>query len=166
MVFRRLAPEAREGQDRFVFERWSMKRKHDSAKGSAIIEFAFVLPVLLILFFGIIEFSVALYDKAIITNASREGARAGILYTGAGNAPVTDAQIIEVTQAYCADNMITFQDDAAPVVTVTRSTSPNFPQQLVTVDVSYDYTGLGLGQLLSAMGGPISIGASTTMKME
>lgn len=143
-----------------------MRRMPATARGSAIIEFAFVLPVLLILFFGIIEFSVALYDKAIITNASREGARAGILYTGAGNAPVTDDDIRTVTLNYCENNMITFRDDAAPTVTITRSTSPSFPQQLITVEVNYDYTGLGLGQLLSAMGGPLAIGASTTMKME
>lgn len=142
-----------------------MRRMPACEKGSAIIEFAFVLPVLLILFFGIIEFSVALYDKAIITNASREGARAGILYTGSATA-VTDDEIRTVTLNYCENNMITFRDDAAPVVTITRTTSGTFPQQLLTVEVSYDYSGLGLGQLLSAMGGPIAIGASTTMKME
>ena len=142
-----------------------MRRMH-STKGSAIIEFAFVLPVLLILFFGIIEFSVALYDKAIITNASREGARAGILYPGAGNPVLTDDQIRTVALQYCENNMITFRDDAAPTVTITHSTSPDFPEPLLTVAVSYDYTGLGLGTLLSAMGGPIELGASTTMKYE
>ena len=45
--------------------------------GASAVEFAVVLP-LLVLPFGIIEFSLALYDKAMITNASREGARAGI----------------------------------------------------------------------------------------
>jgi hypothetical protein len=48
--------------------------------GVAAIEFAIVLPVLLLLLIGIIEFSVILYDKAMITNAAREGARAGIVY--------------------------------------------------------------------------------------
>jgi Flp pilus assembly protein TadG len=33
------------------------------------------------LLFGIIEFGIILYDKAMITNASREGARAGIVYS-------------------------------------------------------------------------------------
>lgn len=143
-----------------------MRRKHDSVKGSAIIEFAFVLPVLLIIFFGIVEFGIALYNKAIITNASREGARAGIIYTGAGNAPVTDEVIRGVVNSYCDTHMISFQEDADPVVAITRATSPNFPQQVLTVDVTYTYSGLGLGQLLSAIGGPIDIAASTSMKME
>ena len=48
--------------------------------GGAMVEFAIVLPLLLILVFGIIEFGVLLHDKAILTNASREGARLGIVY--------------------------------------------------------------------------------------
>lgn len=142
-----------------------MKRKHDSAKGSAIIEFAFVLPVLLILFFGIIEFSVALYDKAILTNASREAARAGVMYIGPATR-LTDDQVRALALANCQDNMITFQDDAAPTVTITRTTHPDFTQQLLTVRLDYNYTGLGLGTLLTAMSGPIEISASTTMKNE
>jgi Flp pilus assembly protein TadG len=39
--------------------------------GAALVEFAIVLPLLLVLIFGMIEFSVMLYDKAMITNASR-----------------------------------------------------------------------------------------------
>ena len=72
-------------------------------KGVAALEFAIILPVLLLLTCGIIEFSVALYDKAMITNASREGARAGIVYAfdpnnaGAPNQPL-DAQITQVIQ--------------------------------------------------------------------
>ena len=44
-------------------------------RGAAAVEFAIVLPLLLVFVFGIIEFGFLLYDKAVITNASREGAR-------------------------------------------------------------------------------------------
>src|ERR1700758_4127008 len=47
--------------------------------GVAAVEFAIVLPVLLLIIFAIVELGIALYDKAVITNASREGARAGIV---------------------------------------------------------------------------------------
>ena len=47
-----------------------------------MVEFAIVLPLLLMLIFGMIEFSVMLYDKAMLTNATREGARFGILFVG------------------------------------------------------------------------------------
>ena len=45
-------------------------------RGAAVVEFALILPILLILLVGTIDASLALYDKAVITNASREGARA------------------------------------------------------------------------------------------
>jgi hypothetical protein len=47
--------------------------------GAAMIEFAIVLPVFLILLIGTVEFTLLLYNKAMITNASREGARLGIV---------------------------------------------------------------------------------------
>ena len=43
------------------------------------MEFALLLPVLMMILFGIIEFGMALYRQAILTNASREGARLGIV---------------------------------------------------------------------------------------
>jgi Flp pilus assembly protein TadG len=54
-----------------------MKLKN-TQKGAAMVEFAIVLPLFLVLVFGMIEFSLMLYDKALITNASREAARSGI----------------------------------------------------------------------------------------
>jgi len=48
-------------------------------RGAAVVEFAIVLPLLLLVLFGIIEFGFIMYDKHIITNASREGARYGIV---------------------------------------------------------------------------------------
>lgn len=48
--------------------------------GASAVEFAIVLPLFLLFIFGIIEFGIIMYDKAMITNASREGARIGILY--------------------------------------------------------------------------------------
>ena len=51
-------------------------------KGVAAVEFAIIAPLLFVLLFGIIEFGVVLYNQAVITNASREGARyAATFYT-------------------------------------------------------------------------------------
>lgn len=48
-------------------------------RGASAVEFALVLPLLMMILFGIIEFGIALYRQAILTNASREGARVGIV---------------------------------------------------------------------------------------
>ena len=48
-------------------------------KGTTVVEFAIILPLLLLLIFGIIEFGLFLFNRHVITNAVREAARAGIV---------------------------------------------------------------------------------------
>jgi Flp pilus assembly protein TadG len=48
-------------------------------RGAVAAEFALLLPVLLLILFGTIEFGMIMYSRELITNASREGARAGII---------------------------------------------------------------------------------------
>jgi hypothetical protein len=57
-----------------------MKKKVKDQNGTAIVEFAIILPILFLFVLGIIEFGALLYDKAVITNASREGARTAIVF--------------------------------------------------------------------------------------
>ncbi|GAA1735467.1 hypothetical protein GCM10009681_02340 [Luedemannella helvata] len=52
-------------------------------RGAAAVEFALVLPVLLILVFGIIDFGRMLNAKITLTQAAREGARAAAVSTQA-----------------------------------------------------------------------------------
>ena len=49
-------------------------------KGGSLVEFAIITPLLFVILFGIFESGLLLYNKAVITNASREGARAGIVF--------------------------------------------------------------------------------------
>ena len=67
-------------------------------RGVAAVEFALVLPLLLILMFGIVEFGLAWYSKQVLTNASREGARAGIARSA--------ISVETVVQNYCANRLI------------------------------------------------------------
>jgi hypothetical protein len=54
-------------------------RTGNRERGSAAVEFALVLPVLILLIFGIIDFGRMLSAKIILTDAAREGARAAAL---------------------------------------------------------------------------------------
>ena len=57
-----------------------MRIKFASQKGAAMVEFALILiPLLMLITFGIIEFGMFMYNQQVLTNASREGARAGIV---------------------------------------------------------------------------------------
>jgi len=55
------------------------QRKHSNQKGTTAVEFSIVLIVFITLVFGIIEFGLLMYNQHVITNAGREGARAGIV---------------------------------------------------------------------------------------
>lgn len=67
--------------------------------GAAAVEFAAILPLLVVLVLGMIEFGVMFYDKAVLTNASREAARAGI--TG-----LTALEMEQLAKDYCNINLI------------------------------------------------------------
>jgi Flp pilus assembly protein TadG len=61
-----------------------MKRRRRAAsdsrdRGSVAVEFALLLPVLLLLIFGIIDFGRAINDQITLTQAAREGARLAAL---------------------------------------------------------------------------------------
>jgi len=57
--------------------RWTKLRQ---CEGAAMVEFAIGSTVLLLIVLGIIEFGFLWYQKQVITNASREGARYGVTY--------------------------------------------------------------------------------------
>ncbi len=54
-----------------------MSSKPDSAKGQATLELALVLPILILLLFGIMEFGRIFNASLTIAQAAREGARVG-----------------------------------------------------------------------------------------
>lgn len=56
-----------------------MRRLND--RGAVAAEFALLLPVLLTILFGVIEFGMIMYGREVVTNAAREGARFGIVAT-------------------------------------------------------------------------------------
>jgi len=135
--------------------------KLNSQRGASVVEFALILPVLFVLGFGIIEFSVALYDKAMITNASREGARAGIVFR---IPPVTDEEIDGIVDRYLGSHLITFGGPTTATTTVARN-GPN-PGDELRVTVAYRYTFLLIPNFITSLSGGIPMAGETIMRME
>ena len=74
-------------------------------EGAAAVEFALVLNLLLLLLMGMIDFGHAWFLRQVITNASREGARAGVVYPH----PVNEipAKVISGVKSHLPEDMAT-----------------------------------------------------------
>ena len=126
-----------------------MKSRH---RGVSAVEFAIVLPVLLIIIFGIINLGVLMYNHAVITNAAREGARwasihntatVGTTCTNSYSAAPVDA--CQAAFSYSTNRLINFgavetlqleaEKDPLPVDFNTGT--------LQSLKVTYNYSGVG-----------------------
>lgn len=136
-------------------------------KGIALVEFAVVSPLLFVILFGIIEFGILFYDKAMITNASREGARAGIVFSQPGR--ISDDEIRQVVRNYCETHLISFDPGSTVSIPDPIRTGDEAGASL-TVTVSYPFRFLVFSNLIALVGGDIgntvTLSATTVMRLE
>jgi hypothetical protein len=157
-------------------------------KGATAVEFAIVLSLLLTLIFGIIEFGLFIFNRQVITNAAREGARAGIV---ARPVRLFNDEIAAVVVNYAEKHLVTFGDDVLTADDVDIDPIDDNPSDGgldadhrcvvfeyevedeegvihnhrcdLEVTVNYEYEFL----FLSSLGiGPINLRATSVMRME
>ncbi|HDS01097.1 MAG TPA: hypothetical protein ENO22_00090 [candidate division Zixibacteria bacterium] len=120
-------------------------------KGNSIIEFALVLPILLLILFGITEFGRAIMVTNVLHTASREGARLASVSDLSDTVSI-QTRVQEVLSASnVAPKNITMQYDAAT--------------KTVRVSVTSDFEVLSLG-ILGTFAGVIELQGTTIMKYE
>jgi Flp pilus assembly protein TadG len=120
--------------------------KHN--RGQSLIEFALVIPILLILMVGIMEFSRAWMTKNILTGAAREGARVAAV---GGN-------------GVAAANLVL---NSASITTASVNvTPPGSPYGPVSVTVTYDFPVSVPGFLPGWSAATIPLESRTTMRQE
>jgi len=133
--------------------------------GTSIVEFAIIAPLLFVILFGIIEFGVLLFDKAMLTNAVREGARAGIVYS---DPRPTDGDIEGVVRHYCENHLISFGTSTLNFLPPERAGSS--AGDSLTVRVKYDFHFLVFSNILALLGGDIgkiaNLNAEAVMRLE
>ena len=151
-----------------------MKRRLlKNQKGTEVVEFAIVSVLLFLVLFGIIDFGLLLFDKQVITNASREGARRGIVQN---TQRIQLAEIQTVVTNYCQSYLVNFSNTPLTITadnltgggTNCRTGATGFGDNL-RVTVTYPYTFLAIPYVVSAAGGSlgnITLEAHTTMKCE
>jgi Flp pilus assembly protein TadG len=131
--------------------------------GGSLVEFAIVMPLLLLFLFGIIEMGLLLYNQAVITNASREGARYGIVSRTPRH---TEEEIRSLVRSFCNNNLlISFGTWTDPEVTA-YDEGQDFGDPL-TVTIEWDHRFLVLPNLPDAsLPNPLTLSAHTVMNYE
>ena len=114
------------------------------SSGQSLIEFALVLPMLLVLVFGIVEFGNAWRHYQLITNTAREGARVAVLPSS--TATTVDSVI---------DDRLTGSGLVADSATVTLKVlsvgDPGYANSADTVTIDYPYRFVFLGPVIDLM---------------
>ena len=125
-------------------------------RGAAALEFAIVLPVLILLLVGVVDFGMVMGAQAQVSNAAREGARAGAL-TGlqpqaVGAVTAAIAGMPGATKAG-TQTTVTCTTPAGSACSLTDSTSDT--GSMITVKVTYVHTWLS----------PVILGFSPTITL-
>lgn len=119
-------------------------------KGQALVEFVLVLPILLLLVLGMVEYGWMLNAKISVTGAAREGARATSVI-GKDNTGNAFAVASAAANKYMGTGVL-----AADDITVTVTSDS------VTVSISYDKAPL-IGLYIKEN---MSLNSSVTMRLE
>jgi Flp pilus assembly protein TadG len=147
--------------------RGRLVRRWQSARGTALMETALTLPLLLLVSVGIFEFGRAYQTWQILTNAAREGARVAVL----PNSTVADVQS-RVT-SYMQSGQL--PDYASATISVDQNQTisiggTNASASLVTVQYPFSFIVLNpVAQLVSrgsSLGAPLTLTASAEMRNE
>jgi Flp pilus assembly protein TadG len=133
-----------------------MKLILKNQNGGAAVEFAIIIPLLILLVAGICDIGLLLYNQQVITNASREAARAGITRAD-------DNAVSQIVDTYCQDRLVTFGSTESPTTSFLYNTGKPF-QTDFSVTVTYNYH--FLFPAILNLGVTKTLTAETLMKME
>ncbi len=128
-----------------------MKKFSWNERGNAVVEMALLLPILLLILFGITEFGRAVMTANVLNTASREGARLAAVSSLSDTLQV-EARVIEVLEA---------ANVAPKAITVEYFSANNS----VRVRVTSDFEVLSAG-ILEAFVGTFELSGTTVMKYE
>ncbi len=149
------------------------RRPKGSERSQSLVEFALVVPLFLVVVFGIIDFGLGLHGYITVTNAAREGARVGAVYAPAGTSGTPGSP------AYCTT---VSESDNASIAGRSCHTAGSLPRadvavgvegaggetgEPVTVRMTYDYHFITpLGSFVGGLLGPLHMETTADMRLE
>jgi Flp pilus assembly protein TadG len=163
---------------------FSTSRPRKSERGAELVEFALMLPILLVIFAGLWDFGRAYRVHQAITNAAREGVRLAVVPAGVNQkAAVQDRVKAYLNKSSLDTSFITsgnidnyivvknpLNDAANTVVTVNLPGGGTSVVTVSRVSVNYPFTFFIFGPVIklwvpsSTLGGSITLRTSVTME--
>ena len=137
----------------------------DVERGGVLVEFALVVPILLVIFAAIVDFGLMMQRREVVTNAAREGARIAVL-------PGYDTADVQARVNEYLNNGIQAGTSANATTTVTNTTlagvAPVVSMRQVDVALTTRYSILGPAmQLIGGSDfGAITVRARSSMRLE
>ena len=149
------------------------RQRKNGEKGQALVEFALLVPLFLILLFGIVDFGMGFYSWITVTNSAREGARVGAVHPPldvASSPCFGKASLDQCIQDRVLDSAGLADQATKMTVTVTNAEGQSGESVVVKVDYDYDLiTPLaGLVQFVSGdtIGPTLNLSSTADMRLE
>ena len=148
------------------------RRRRPFDRGQSLVEFALILPVLMIMVFGIIDFGLGLRSYISLTNATREGARFAAVGNSAGAYPAncdgTSNTTVIGRVCYTIEGLDLADVDTVSVAYPNGQTPGN--SVVVSADYTYNYI-TPIGDIVDFFSGgtfpdSLSLSTSTDMRLE
>jgi Flp pilus assembly protein TadG len=125
------------------------------ARGQSLVEFALIVPILLLLAVMLLDLGRAVYYYSVVYNAAREGARYGIVHP-------TDSSGIEAA----ARSLTVGLDQGDLAISLVLPADPPESGDIVQVTATYRYRAVTPLANLFVSGGIIDLTSRSTMYIE
>jgi uncharacterized protein (UPF0333 family) len=135
------------------------QKKHINLRAQALVEFALLLPLLLVLIIGAMDLGRVFYFKIVLTNAAREGANTLSRYPADGAAGYTKTWSAISTEGDSSGVTIMYDEVDW---TGTNCCEVGLPV-VITIDKDVDLIFDGFLNTMGIIDGPITISSSVTM---
>ena len=140
----------------------------DNERGAVLVEFALVLPLLLVLFAGMFDMGLAFQRYQAVTNAAREGARMAVL---PGYSTAVGGDVDRRVEAYLAASGVPASKirvrHPIPITITPVGGGAVFTAMNVHVEVDYTFTLLGpIATLVGGTFGMVTLTAESVMRVE
>ncbi len=141
-----------------------LHRFRQTEAGQSLVEFSMILPLFLVLLFGLVDFGRAFFTWLLVTNAAREGARVAAVQS---DATTIDARIYD---SFCDPHPSDCSLDPTKL-TIAKTNVQGSRGSAVAVDLTYDFEFVTpLGGILRLIGGSTlatpTITSHSSMRLE